>query len=135
MNLLFQKYFKNAISSWLETGIRQKMENEIKTSPTWRGHFETSFWTRKEAYGNKPLTLIHVLPSFMLLGLGLIPSIITFTLELLIHMNAGRANVKSIPEAQDSGNAAKPLAVMQDMDNKERIKVMAKIQKDLDLDK
>ena len=49
-------------------------------------------------------------------------------------MNAGRANVKSIPEAQDPGNAAKPLAVMQDMDNRETIQVMAEIQKDLSMD-
>ena len=109
------------------------MENEIKTSPIWRGHFD-SFWTRKKAYGNKPLTLIHVLPSFMVLGFGLIPSIIIFTLEILLHKNTGRANVKSIPEAQDSGNAAKPLAVMQNMGNKEAIKVMAEIQKDLSMD-
>ena len=108
------------------------MENEIKTSPTWRGYFdETSFWTRKDVYGNKPLTLIHVLPSFMVLGFGLIPSIIIFTLEILLHMNAGRANVKSIPEAQDSGNAIKPLAVRQDMGNKETIEVMAEIHEDL----
>ena len=132
---LFQKYFQKAISSWLETGIRQKMENEIKTSPTWRGYFdETSFWTRKDAYGNKPLTLIHVLPSFMVLGCGLIPSILISILEILLHMNARRANVKFIPEAQDFGNAAKPLEIMQDMDNKGTIKVMAEIQKDLSLD-
>ena len=49
-------------------------------------------------------------------------------------MNAGRANVKSIPEAQDSGNAAKPLAVMQDMDNNKTINVMTEIQKDLSTD-
>ena len=107
------------------------MENEIKTSPTWRGYFdETSFWTRKDAYGNKPLTLIHVLPSFMVLGCGLIPSILIFILEILLHMNARRANVKFILEAQDS----KHLAIMQDMDNKETIKVMAEIQKDLTID-
>ena len=109
------------------------MENEIKTSPTWHGHFD-SFWTRKKAYGNKPLTLIHVLPSFMMLGFGLIPSIIVFTLEILLLMNSGRVNVKSIPEAQDPGIAAKPLAVMQDMCNKETIKVMAEIQKDLSME-
>ena len=106
------------------------------TSPTWRGHFdETSFWTKKDEYGNKPLTLIHVLPSIMVFGFGLIPSIITFTLEVVLNMNARRDNVKSIPEAQDSGIGTEPIAVMHDMDNKERIKVMAEIQKDLDLDK
>ena len=133
MILLFQQYFQNAISSWLETGIRQKMENEIKTSPTWRSYW-ASFWTRKDAYGNKPLTLIHVLPSFMLLGFGLLPSIIIFSLEILLHMNARRANVKSVPEAPDSGNGAKPLAVIQDKDDEETIKVMAEIQNDLNMD-
>ena len=49
-------------------------------------------------------------------------------------MNSGRVNVKSIPEAQDPGIAAKPLAVMQDMCNKETIKVMAEIQKDLSME-
>ena len=106
------------------------MENDIK-----REYFDgASFWTRKNAYGNKPLTLIHVLPSFMVLGFGLIPSIIIFTLEILLHMNAGRANVKSIPEAQDSEKTATPLAVMQDMDNEETIKIMAEIQKDLNME-
>ena len=106
------------------------MENDIK-----RKYFDgASFWTRKNTYGNKPLTLIHVLPSFMMLGFGLIPSIIVLTLEILLRMNSGRVNVKSILEAQDPGNAAKPLAVMQDMGNKETIEVMAEIQKDLSMD-
>ena len=130
---LFQQKLQRAISSWLETGIYQKMENEIKTSPTWRDHFdETSFWTKKDEYGNKPLTLIHVLPSIMVLGFGLIPSIIIFTLEIL-HQGR-RANVKSIPEAQDSGNGTTPLAVIQDKDDKETIEVMAEIQNDLNKD-
>ena len=111
------------------------MENEIKTSPTWRGYFDgTSFWTRKDAYGNKPLTLIHVLPSFMVLGFGLIPSVIIFILEILLHMNARRANVRSIPEAPDPGDGAKPLAVIQDKDDEETIKVMAEIQNDQNKD-
>ena len=49
-------------------------------------------------------------------------------------MNARRANVKSVPEAPDSGNGAKPLAVIQDKDNMETIKVMAEIQNDLNKD-
>ena len=118
---LFQQKLQRAISSWLETGIYQKMENEIKTSPTWRDHFdETSFWTKKDEYGNKPLTLIHVLPSIMVLGFGLIPSITIFTLEILLQ--GKRTDVKSIPEAPYSGDEVKPLAVMQDVDNKETIK-------------
>ena len=61
------------------------MENDITTSPAFRGHFEESFWTRRnaQAHGNKPLTIHHVLPSFMLLGLGLISSITIFLLEFL----------------------------------------------------
>ena len=94
--LLFQQDFQMAISSWLETGVCQKMENDIKTSPSWRGHFdETAFWTRRIKYGNKPLTIEHVLPSIMVLSLGLTPSIIIFLLELLLFMKKRKASIQS----------------------------------------
>ena len=58
------------------------MENEITSSPEHRGHFGESFWTRTNVQGNKPLTLQHVLPSFMIYGFGIISSMVVFILEL-----------------------------------------------------
>ena len=80
--IFFQQVFKVAISSWVETGIHQKMEIEITSSPENRGQFEESFWTRTNVQGNKPLTLQHVLPSFMIYGFGIISSMVVFILEL-----------------------------------------------------
>ena len=80
--IFFQQVFKVAISSWVETGIHQKMENEITSSLEHRGHFEESFWTRTNVQGNKPLTIQHALPSFMIYGFGIISSMVVFILEL-----------------------------------------------------
>ena len=85
----FQRDFKVAISSWIETGISQKMEKDFTTSLAYRGHFEEAFWKYSGTmHSNKPLTLQHVLPSFMALGLGLILSIIVFMSEMLLFPNA-----------------------------------------------
>ena len=89
-------------------------------------------------YGNKPLTLFHVLPSFMVLGLGLIPSIIIFILELLTRVTTKRTSVEPIPENHafnpESGNGIKPRATVMDEANNDTIKVMAEIQEALSMD-
>lgn len=59
------------------------MEKDITTSTDFRSQFEDGFWTLRNVHGNAPLTMQHVLPSFMLLGLGLIPCITVFIIELL----------------------------------------------------
>ena len=79
-----------AISALVETGIRQKVENDFTALPHLRRHFDEAFWKRSNVQGNKPLTLHHVLPSFMLTGFGLIPSIIIFILELMPCLNKKR---------------------------------------------
>ena len=71
------------------------MENEIKTSPNFRGYFEESFWKKKTEYGNKPLTMNNILPSLMLLGFGLIPSTLIFILELMHHWSRKRGSVEA----------------------------------------
>ena len=73
-----------AISSWIETGIRLKMENEIMASADFRGYFEESFWTDNHAMGIEVLTMKHVLPSLMALVFGLILSMIIFFVERLV---------------------------------------------------
>ena len=123
-----------AISSWLETGICQKMENEITTAPAFRGYFEESFWTRSNLKGNKPLTIQHTLPSFMALGFGLIPSIIIFILELLPCLNKKRIDVEPIPEnnvPDESGTRTSPRANVMDQDENDTIMVMAEIEDSL----
>ena len=78
-----------AALSWMESGIHQKMENDITTAQAFRGFFKDAFWTRNETVRNdKPLEIQHVFPSFILLGVGLVPSIIAFFLELLFHLGS-----------------------------------------------
>ena len=114
-----------AISSWLETGICQKMENEITTSPDFRSYFGGSFWARINLHGNKPITIHHVLPSFMVLGFGLIPSIIIFILELLLCLNKKKILVEPIPENHISDHeyvtGTNPRATVMDEDNNNTI--------------
>ena len=90
--LQFQKDFSMAISSLLTSGIYQKIEKDITTSTAYRGYFD-NLWTREQLLANKPLTMDHVLPSFIMLGLGLIPAILIFFLELFHHKkkNANQA--------------------------------------------
>ena len=74
------------------------MEKDITTSPDFCFHFEESFWTKRNAHGNKPLTIHHVLPSFILLGFGLISSIIIFILEFLPCFKKKRIHAEPIQE-------------------------------------
>ena len=134
----FQRDFQGAISSWLETGICQKMENEITTSQAFRGHFEESFWTRRNVHGNRPLTVYHVLPSFMVLGFGLIPSIIIFILESLLCLNKKKIIGEPIPEnhisQQEYGTGTNPRATVMDEDNNDTIMAMAEIHESLSME-
>ena len=94
-----------AISSWIETGIYQKMRRDITSSPDFRGYLEESFWKQKKIHGNKPINIYHVLPAFMALGFGLISSMISFTLEFLLGLKRKRlnANGEPLPESQALG--------------------------------
>ena len=74
------------------------MENEITSSPAFRGHFEASFWTRRNVQGNKPLTIQHVLPSFMMFGFGLVSAIIVFIVEMLLGLKKKRSLRKSFEQ-------------------------------------
>ena len=94
---LFQRDFQVAISSWIETGIYQKMRRDITSSPDFRGYLEESFWTQKKIHGNKPINIYHVLPAFMALGFGLISSIISFILEFLLPLKRKRFNANGSP--------------------------------------
>ena len=72
------------ISLLVNSGIYQKIEKDITTSTAYRGYFDI-LWTREKLSDNKPLTIDHALPSFIALGLGLIPAIMIFFLELFNH--------------------------------------------------
>ena len=82
--LQLQKDFSMAISSLVNSGIYQKIQKDITTSTAFRGHFDI-LWTREQLQANKPLTMDHALASFITLGLGLIPAILIFFLELFHH--------------------------------------------------
>ena len=73
-----------AIHWWLASGTYQKMEADVyalQGGSSW----EQAVWTPITVRGNEEisLTLSHLLPSFGLLGLGLIPSAIAFLIELI----------------------------------------------------
>ena len=67
------------------------MKKEITTSGQLHGN-DTAFWRRRNVYGNKPLTIHHIVPPFIVLGLGLLPSIIIFILELLLSFYKRKMN-------------------------------------------
>ena len=119
-------------------GICQKMQNEITTSQAFRGHFEESFWTRRNVHGNKPLTIYHVLPSFMVLGFGLIPSIIIFILELWLCLNEKKILVEHTLENhisdQESGTGTNPRATVMNEDNNGTIMAMAEVLESLGME-
>ena len=60
------------------------MEKEIKTSMAYRGQFDV-FWIPEQLRSNKPFTIDHAIPAFLVLGLGLTPATIVFLLELMQH--------------------------------------------------
>ena len=60
------------------------MEKEIKTSMAYRGQFDV-FWIPEQLRSNKPFTIDHAIPAFLVLGLGLTPATIVFLLELVQH--------------------------------------------------
>ena len=89
-----------AIASWLDSGIHQKMVKDVITSKALRGHFE--FWAPPQLLTNETLTMGHVIPAFIILGLGLLPATIAFILELLHHQSKKKTVTKTkimIPEA------------------------------------
>ena len=111
------------------------MQNEITTLQAFRGHFEESFWMRRNVQGNRPLTVHHVLPSFMVLGFGLIPSIIIFILELLLCLNKKKVLAEPILDNRvpdkESGTGTNPRATE---DNTDILMVMAEIHESLSTD-
>ena len=85
-----------AISLLVNSGICQKIEKDITTSTAYRGYFDI-LWTREQLLANKPLTMDHVLPSFIMLGLGLTPAILIFFLELFHHKKKNANQVVHFP--------------------------------------
>ena len=71
------------------------MEYEITTSPNFRGEFEEIFWANKQTLGNKPLTLKHVAPSFMILVFGVILSLIMFSVEIFLFVVKRKTSAES----------------------------------------
>ena len=71
---IFQEVLNTAVSWWMNTGISQKMEMDVKE--------DKDFWTRpkirKEA---TPLTIWHLLLPFIFLASALVLSMMTFCIE------------------------------------------------------
>ena len=85
------------------------MKNEILTSPPLGSSFEEVFWVNKITLGNKPLTLKHVAPSFMILLFGVILSLIIFSVEIFLFVVKRKTSAESatdIPAAVADANIA-----------------------------
>ena len=78
----FQRDLNMAIAWWLDTGIYLKMEADIKSE---YGSQRTS-WIRPKVRGNQPLSLNHVLPSFIIFGVATFISMVAFTLEIFPYL-------------------------------------------------
>ena len=94
MKLLFQSDFNLAISLALCSGIYQKIQDVPSYS------VEDFFWSSKHTQDIAPLTTDHILPSFILVGFGLLTSTIAFFLELLHHFfKKSRASVIDVKQS------------------------------------
>ena len=71
-----------AISWWMATGINQKMSKDIRSLPGMHKYFDGSFWIRPTVLEQVALTIDHILPTIIILGVGLLLSIGTFLFEL-----------------------------------------------------
>ena len=60
------------------------MEKEIRTSKAYQGQFDV-FWIPEQLRSNKPFTIDHAIPAFLVLGLGLTLATMVFFLELAQH--------------------------------------------------
>ena len=80
----FQNDFNVAMSLIVNNGIYQKIERDITSSPAYRIYFDGGFWTPELLLSNKPLNIYHIMPSIIALGLGLISSILSLSLEIFL---------------------------------------------------
>ena len=100
----FQRDFKWAISAWLEMGIRQKMEKDIKTSPKFRGNFEEAFWSQANVLSNETLGIDHILPCIVLLAVGLFLAIMAIVQEFILACKAKRTKNKRNVDTTDKSH-------------------------------
>ena len=119
MYAMFQHAFTVAISSLLHSGIYHKFEKDIKTSKNYRRYFTDIYWIRENLRPNKPLSVDHTLPSFIMLGLGIIPATIIFFLEVF-HSKfkkkkevTGSDSGPSRPQENTPANPNRPIIVSQ----------------------
>ena len=66
----------------VNNGIYQKVERDVTSSTAFRDLFD-SFWIPELLRSNKPLNVDHNLPSFIVLGLGLIFPTFVFLFEVI----------------------------------------------------
>ena len=118
-----------AVLSWMASGTRQKMQNDITTAPALRPYFKEAFWTRNGTVpDNMPLEMKHVFPAFILLSFGLLPSIIAFFLELLYHLYEKKVAKKtSVSGQNDISKGHVPNDVTTSTERQEEVENMGNI--------
>ena len=87
-----------AVSSLVESGIYQKITKDVASSNA-KGGYHKVFWVREQLRANKPFTIDHAIPAFIVLGFGLVSSTLIFFLELLRHLCRKRSNRKASGQA------------------------------------
>ena len=79
---MHQRDFNTAISWWMASGIWKKMEDDVRSKfPA------NSFWIPQLMQEETPLEMYHVAAQFMLLIFGLVLSIFSFLVELLLKLH------------------------------------------------
>ena len=74
-----------AILWWINTGIYVKMKSDVDFLGG-GSSADTDFWKPEYITKNVPLTINHILLSLIILGIGLLLSTLTFSLELLYFL-------------------------------------------------
>ena len=77
--------------------MSQKMLKDIRTSPAMKKYFIGPFWIRPNAFGQVFLTIDHILPSIIILVVGLLISTTMFLFELGHQPYKRNSDINMIP--------------------------------------
>ena len=78
---------------WINTGIYLKMKSDVDFMGG-GSSAETSFWKPEYISEKIPLTINHLLLTLIILGIGLLLSTLTFSLELLYFLYRNKVSSK-----------------------------------------
>ena len=84
------------LNSIVNNGIYEKIEMDITTSIEFKRHFDI-IWIPEILHSNETLSIDHVLPALIALGLGLILATLIFLLEIIFRKMTQNKVIGSVP--------------------------------------